>query len=277
MLTNTTVAHPTINMNTDTGEVTSGPIGGVDESGGDEIARIDGQPLLREPASINLEERRDNSEQVGPTTPLVSPAPDSPIYVPPGLEDFLGEEAAPVVPVRRQIVIRGGENTVRWEGSQTLIRQEKDDIKKSWKRSLRGLGSDVEISTDLPTSSSEESEGSDEGTISPEGKLQRALTIKESESQAGYDSLDKEIIPGDNLSRLFRGSWPSHRRIRKLLDHRHFGRSKGIESYDTIFSDSQLTFTYYGGAVGVGENDIEDYIEYLSKIKIKIKVQGTMS
>jgi hypothetical protein len=166
MVTNTTVAHPTINMNTDTGGLTSGPIGGDDESGDDEIARIDGQPLLRETASINLEERRDNSEQVGPTTPLVSPAPDSPIFVPPGPEDFLEEEAAPVVPVRRHIVLRGGENTVRWEGSQALIRQEKDDIKKSWKRSLRGLGSDVEISTDLPTSSSEESECSDECTTS---------------------------------------------------------------------------------------------------------------
>ena len=38
------------------------------------------------------------------------------------------------------------------------------------------------------------------------GKIQRALTIKESEAQIGYNALDREIVLGENLSKLFRGA-----------------------------------------------------------------------
>ena len=44
-----------------------------------------------------------------------------------------------------------------------------------------------------------------------------------------------------------------------------------------IFSGSQIKFTIYGGTVRIGEDDTEDFIDYLSATKLRLRVLGTMN
>ena len=84
-----------------------------------------------------------------------------------------------------------------------------------WKKELRGLDSDAEISDD---STSQEDSGvseqeDDQGEASPDNHLQRALTIKESESQAAYAALTKELKLNHTLRWAHKSSRPDMKKV----------------------------------------------------------------
>ena len=217
----------------------------------------------------------------GHKVPLSTPEPnadssEAPISeVVPSVPPTQVPRAPGFVAPRPMIILQAGRKP-KVEGSRELIREGRNEIMMGWKREIRGLSSDEEVSIKTTSSTGDETEESEDDQHEEKTRVQGALITDEKESETAYNSLDREVQLEQRIKWSYPPVRPNQARIRKLLENNYGGRSVGIVKHDAVGSDTSITFTIYGGRVRLSDIEVEDYIAYLSGIKIRMRVNGML-